>query len=128
MLVAAVRHRATASLPNTAAHDVSLSGPVAAELLSLLFERASRVTHDVGHAEQVRKQVQHRLDRWGHRRNALPSGRLGYQEAADVAGLLAAPGEGSWSLWTAPRSMREVENEVLLQLHASDLSTTEEPE
>ena len=99
-----------------------------AELLSLLFERASRVTHDAGHAEQVRKQVQHRLDRWSHRRNALPSGRLGYQEAADVAGLLAAPGEGSWSLWTAPRSMREVENEVLLQLHASDLSTTEEPE
>jgi len=88
----------------------------------------NNVSDDAGHAEQVRKQVQHRLDRWGHRRNALPSGRLGYQEAADVAGLLAAPGEGSWSLWTAPRSMREVENEVLLQLHASDLSTTEEPE
>jgi hypothetical protein len=128
VLVAAVRHRTTAALPNPAAHDVTLGGTVAAEVLSLISERAARVTHDTAHAESVRKQVQHRLDRWSHRRATLPSGRLGYQEAADVAGLLSAPGEGSWELWTAPRSMREVENEVLLQLHAADPSIVDEPE
>ncbi|MQA16991.1 MAG: helicase [Pseudonocardiaceae bacterium] len=127
VLVAAIRHRATSSLPNPAAHEVSLTGPVAADLLALLTDRAARVTHDQDHVDLVRKQVQYRLDRWSHRRATLPSGRLGYEEAADIAGLLTPPGEDTWGLWTAPRSMREVENEVLLQLQPTDPSIADAP-
>ncbi len=128
VMVAAVRHRSTANLPNPAAHDVPLSGQVASDLLALITSRAARVTHDQDHVDLVRKQVQHRLDRWSHRRATLPSGRLGYEEAADIAGLLSTPGEGSWDLWTAPRSMREVENEVLLQLQPTDSSIADAPD
>ena len=128
VMVAAVRHRSTANLPNPAAHDVPLAGQVASDLLALITSRAARVTHDQDHVDLVRKQVQHRLDRWSHRRATLPSGCLGYEEAADIAGLLSTPGEGSWDLWTAPRSMREVENEVLLQLQPTDSSIADAPD
>jgi hypothetical protein len=85
------------------------------------------VTHDQDQVDLVSKQVQHRLDKWSHLRSTLPSGRLGYEEAADIAGLLAPPAEGTWNLWTAPRSMREVENEVLLQLQPTDPTIADAP-
>jgi hypothetical protein len=51
----------------------------------------------------------------------VQTGHLGYKEAPDVNGLLRESDEGSWDLWPAPMSMREVEAEILLQL---DVGTT----
>lgn len=122
VVAAAMRHSGIGALPNTAAHTITLNGIFAQALLDALQQRAEMVTHDVGEADEVRRQVQHRLDRWEHKRRRLPSGQLGYGEAADVTGLLRKPDEGTWQLWSAPMSLREVEPEVLLQLDWNDRS------
>ncbi len=127
VLVAALRHTSTATLPNTAAQRVSLTGPLVGELFDAVQWRAERVTHDVEHAQQVRQDLQHRLDRWAARRKSLASGLLGYEEATDVTGLLREPDAGGWDLWSAPRSLREVEPEVTLQLDRHDRSLDESP-
>jgi superfamily II DNA or RNA helicase len=127
VLVAAVRHSAFGSLPNTAAHDVPLSGPAVTALLDALEQRASRVLHDVPQASAVRQAAQYRLDSWAHKRKVLPSGRLGYEEAADVSGLLRGPDEEGWDLWSAPMSLREVEPEIVLQLDRRDRSLESPP-
>ena len=60
-------------------------------------------------------------------RRAVQTGHLGYKEAPDVNGLLREPDEGSWDLWSAPMSMREVEEEILLQLDTGDRSVADAP-
>ncbi len=127
VLAAGVRHSGTAALANTAASSVALTGAGANALLDLFQTRAARVTHDQTHAGEVRQQIQHRLDDWHHRRTHLQTGSLGYQQAADVTGLLHKPDETSWDTWTAPMSLREVEPEVLLQLDRRDHSIDNAP-
>ncbi|MGQ4489642.1 DISARM system helicase DrmA [Streptomyces sp. SAS_281] len=127
IIATALRHSGTAALPNPAAHDVALSGPFASALIDAVADRAGRVTHDKDAPDRVRKEVQHRLDRWHSRRSRLQTGRLGYDEGADLAGLLKKPDSGPWDLWSAPRSMREVEPQVVLQLDQEDPSLDEAP-
>lgn len=126
-LVSAARLRDQSSLPNPAAHTTPLTGAVGDSFLDLFAARSEAVTHDTGRAESVRQQVQHRLDRWSQRRQTLQSGRLGYQRAPDLDGLLARPDEPPWHTWTAPMSMREVEPEVLLQINTTDHSLDDAP-
>jgi hypothetical protein len=127
VLVTLMRHGAMAALPNTAAHSVPLSGPGVGALADEVRRRAEVVTHDAGQAELVRGGLQKRLDSWSGHRAAVKTGRLGYEEAADVTGLLQAPEEGTWSLWSAPRSLREVEPEVVLQLDFDDRAVPDAP-
>jgi len=127
VLVTALRHAGASSLPNVAAHAVPLSGPFVAALLSAIGARAETVTHDAERAGQVRDELQHRLDRWYARRQAIQTGQLGYKEAADINGLLREPDEGTWDLWSAPMSLREVEAEILLQLDRDDRSVPDAP-
>lgn len=127
VLTAGLRHAGIASLANTAAATVPVTGPAADAMVQLFTERANRVTHDAEQSRIVRDLVQHRLDEWHHRRTHLQTGMLGYQEAADVTGLLHKPDESTWDTWTAPMSLREVEPEVLLQLDRRDSSTEEAP-
>ena len=127
VLVTLLRHSGVSSLPNVAAHSVPLSGPFAAALLDAVGARAEVVTHEAQRAASVRAELQHRLDRWYARRQAVQTGRLGYKEAPDVNGLLREPDEGSWDLWSAPMSMREVEAEILLQLDRDDRSVGDAP-
>jgi len=77
--------------------------------------------------EAVRGALQYRLDKWYQRRNTLQTGRLGFKVGADITGLLRDPDAGSWDLWTAPMSLREVEAEVLLQLDREDRSLDAAP-
>jgi hypothetical protein len=127
VLVTAMRHSGMAALPNTAAHGVALSGPAVTALLDDVQQRAARVTHDQEAAEQVRGELQHRLDSWLGHRAAVTTGRLGFEVAADVTGLLRDPDDGAWDLWSAPRSLREVEPEIILQLDRQDRSLAEAP-
>jgi Helicase conserved C-terminal domain len=127
VLVTALRHAAMTALQNTAANSVSLSGAAIAGLLDDVARRAETVTHDTEQAELVRGGLQKRLDSWVGKRAAVKTGRLGYEEAADVTGLLHAPEDGSWDLWSAPRSLREVEPEVVLQLDFADRSVPDAP-
>jgi Helicase conserved C-terminal domain len=127
VLVTALRHSGMAALPNTAAHTIPLTGPTITGLLDGVRQRAEIVTQDAGHAQVVRQQLQHRLDSWQGARKAVTTGRLGYEEAADVTGLLRDPAAGSWTLWSVPNSLREVEPEVTLQLDRLDRSLDDAP-
>ncbi|HUY23676.1 MAG TPA: helicase-related protein, partial [Candidatus Saccharimonadales bacterium] len=127
VLVAAMRHHADSNLPNAAAHTVPLDGAMVSDLLDDLERRAGRVTHDQVKAAQVREKAQNRIDDWTRRRTRLATGLLGYQAGRDVTGLLKPPDDGTWERWTAPRSLREVEPEVLLQLEGSDRSVDSAP-
>ncbi len=123
-----MRHSGMAALPNLAAHSVPLGGPGAGALLADVGHRAEVVTHESERADAALGALQKRLDSWGGRRTAVKTGRLGYQESADVTGLLQSPDEGSWSLWSVPRSLREVEPEVTLQLDFGDRSVPDAPD
>ncbi len=127
VLVTAMRHSGMAALANTAAHGLPLSGPGVTALLDQVQARAEQVTHDAVHASQVRAYLQHRLDSWRGHRAAVRTGRLGYEVQADVTGLLRDPDAGSWELWSAPRSLREVEPQISLQLDQQDRSLPEAP-
>ncbi|MDH6291896.1 DISARM system helicase DrmA [Rhodococcus opacus] len=127
VLVSALRHSSTVALENEAANGISLDGPLAKRMLRLLHDRAARVTHDQQTADDVSKRMQSLLDKWSKKRATLPAGVLGYKEAPDVAGLLTPPGAESWQSFTCPMSMREVENEVLLQLQSVDSTVLEAP-
>ncbi len=125
VLVTAIRHCGIAALPNAAAHTVPLSGPGVDALAAAIEQRAGQVTHDRQRADQVARELRHRLDSWRRRRRAQQAGLLGYQAAADVTGLLRDPDAGGWDLWSAPLSLREVEPEIILQLDRDDRSLPE---
>jgi hypothetical protein len=127
VLVTALRHSGVAALSNVAAQTVPLSGPGVIALIGDVERRAARVTHDQQRAGQVGAALQHRLDSWYGRRQAVITGLLGYEVGADVTGLLRDPDAGGWDLWSAPFSLREVEAEVILQLDRDDRSLSEAP-
>jgi hypothetical protein len=127
VVVSAVRQSSTSALPNDAAQRVSLDGSTATGLIDLLETRAAKVTHNRQTAEEVARRVQNLLDTWAKKRKVLPTGILGYKQAPDVAGLLVEPGTGEWESFTSPTSMREVENDVLLQLQTVDSSVMDAP-
>jgi hypothetical protein len=127
VLVAALRHGGPDALENPAAHNVGLQGAAADALLDELQRRAERVTHDRRAGLTAFQMARHRLEQWGQRRAAVTSGRLGYQEDTDVVGLLHEPDDAVWDIWSAPRSLREVEPEILLQLDRRDRSLDEAP-
>jgi hypothetical protein len=127
VLVTAIRHFGISALPNVAAHSAPLSGPGVDALIGAVEYRAERVTHDQERADQVGREMRHRLDSWRGRRQALQTGLLGYEVAADVTGLLRDPDAAGWDLWSAPLSLREVEQEIILQLDRDDRSLPEAP-
>ncbi len=116
-----------AALPNSAAQTVDLDGAAVGSLVAYIERRSQRVTHDPKQADLVVRRLRHHLEEWHERRKRLSSGVLGYQEGADVTGLLHPPEEGAWDRWSVPRSLREVEPEVLLQLQRTDRSVDEPP-
>jgi hypothetical protein len=129
VLVSCLRHRSPAALANSAAGRIDISersGPIE-ELIDALEARAQQVLCDVPAAEEVRRRLVHRLELWAARRDQVRTGVLGYETAADVTGLLHAPEDGAWDHFTVPRSMREVEPEVLLQLQQQDRSIETAP-
>jgi|SRR5579875_269310 hypothetical protein len=122
VLVASVRASATSALANEAASSVDLASPLVQAIVDEARSRALRVTHDEEVADEVKEKVEARLASWEARRKHLVTGKLGYEAAPDVTGLLVAPEAGTWGTWTAPRSLREVEPEALLQLQVEDRS------
>jgi Helicase conserved C-terminal domain len=127
VLVAELRHSTMAALPNGGAQTVPLNDALSTRIVSLLHDRAARVTHDQPTADEVTKRLHSLLDKWHKRRSELPTGTLGYVEAVDVAGLLSLPGPESWQSFTCPMSLREVENHVLLQLQPVDTTVLDAP-
>jgi hypothetical protein len=128
VLVGAIRHHSPAALPNLGAQVAPLGAHEVAPLLELLRRRAELVADSAPVGQAVADRAQLQLDRWLHRRETLPVGQLGYQaDARAAAGLLRDPDDPPWDQWSAPRSLRDVEPEVLLQLRRDDPSWANAP-
>jgi hypothetical protein len=128
VLVGLVRHRTDATLPNLGAHVAAVTEQANADLLEHLRQRAEIVADDAGTGSDVAAQSLQRLDRWMSKRAKLPTGQLGYEASASAAaGLLRSPDELPWEIWNAPRSLRDVEPEILLQLRRDDPSWESAP-
>ncbi|MFD5058832.1 MULTISPECIES: DISARM system helicase DrmA [unclassified Streptomyces] len=116
--IAALRQAAYDTSRNLDAHDVDLSGPVAAGVESRFLERAERVGGD-----QARRYLSERLDRlkdeWRRQRDEN-SAALGYRKEKRkntiVSGLLKRADGSRWTELTVGMSMRETENEINLLL------------
>lgn len=129
VLVSCMRHSSPAALSNRAAGtlDLASTGPVSSSVMDGIISRSEKVLDDVRAVDDVRRRLVYRLELWAQRRDRVQSGVLGYETAPDVTGLLHPPEEGGWDHYTIPRSMREVEPEVLLQLHQEDRSLETAP-
>jgi hypothetical protein len=128
VLVGLVRHRTDTTLPNLGAHVAAVTEQANADLLEHLRQRAEIVADDAGTGSDVADQSLQRLDRWMSKRVKLPTGQLGYEASASAAaGLLRSPDELPWEIWNAPRSLRDVEPEILLQLRRGDPSWESAP-
>lgn len=123
VVVGLVRHGADSSLPNLGAQIANVGEHANAAVLDRLRARAEIVADDASTGADVAQQALDRLDRWLQRRAKLPTGQLGYEaDGQATAGLLRSPEDPPWDLWSAPRSLRDVEPEILLQLRRDDSS------
>ena len=128
VLVGALRHGSPTSLPNLGANGVALGAPYVAELVEALRARAELVSDSAPTGRAVADRAQAQIDTWLLKRTTLPVGMLGYEaSAAAAAGLLREPDDPPWDEWSAPRSLRDVEPEVLLQLRRDDPSWAAAP-
>lgn len=129
VLVSCMRHSSPAALSNRAAGtlDLASTGPVSSSVMDGIISRSEKVLDDVRAVDDVRRRLVYRLELWAQRRDRVQSGVLGYETAPDVTGLLHPPEEGGWDHYTIPRSMREVEPEVLLQLQQEERSLETAP-
>jgi hypothetical protein len=121
VIVGLLRQSTERALPNLGAQIATVTEQGNASLLEALRERAELVADDAGTGAAVVEACLERLDRWMHKRATLPTGQLGYQAGGPAAaGLLRSPDELPWKLWSTPRSLRDVEPEILLQLRRDD--------
>ena len=84
-------------------------------VVDVLAERAALATSDPAAGSQVRTLADRLLDRWAEQAG-VPNRYLGYKPGGNTVGLLRQPGEGEWTTWTCPTSLREVEPGVRLLL------------
>ncbi len=121
LLVGSVRHGSDVALPNLGAQVAPLNAAAVAPLIEMLRLRAELVADSAPAGQEVADRAQRLIDRWQLRRTTLPSGQLGYEaDSQAAAGLLRDPEELPWDAWSTPRSLRDVEPEVLLQLRKDD--------
>jgi len=128
VLVGALRLASAQSRPNLGAHTRPLDSPVVVELLRAMHDRAALSSDSAPLGLAALTQAQERVDAWVAKRARQPAGQLGYVAGAQAAaGLLKEPDEVPWQMWSAPRSLRDVEPEVLLQLRRDDPTWVDAP-
>ncbi|MEW1959572.1 DISARM system helicase DrmA [Kineococcus sp. NPDC059986] len=116
VLTTMLRHDDPSALPNTGAQVADVSSSTAERLIRVIAQRAGRVSGEQKTISDVADGIRKRLDEWSTKRTKLKSGVLGYSDEPDVTGLLRKPADEEWTTWTAPMSLRGVEDEVLLQI------------
>lgn len=111
-----VRHRDDSTNPNPAPETLS-PHVVGQEAITALRARAEAVTSRSAVGDEVARALKSRLDAWLQQQKR-PGMVLGYRDRKDgkTVGLLQAPGETRWNMWTCPTSLREVEAGINLLL------------
>ena len=89
--------------------------------MNLVAADRRHLRRDPKTGQDVKSAALQRLDRWLHKRATMPVGQLGYEPGGlATAGSLRPPDEQPWGMWSAPRSLRDVEPEILLQLRPGE--------
>jgi hypothetical protein len=122
-MISLMRLRNTILNPNLGAMVLSdVTAPELAHATECITNRAWNVKNKESR-DSTKTMVQERADCWV--REALkPSRRLGYEterKQGDIAALLKKPGGDSWTQFTVPMSMREVEPGVQLIMDGAKL-------
>jgi hypothetical protein len=128
VFVSMVRQGKLAWNPNRAAQVVALDDSLLAEVREALARRAADVSGSEDVAQQVRELIDVRKDEWLLQQNR-PGAPLAYRRPYDATAipLLLEPGAGSWTTWSCPTSMREVEANVNFILDPRDASVEHAP-
>ena len=128
VLVAMARHRNLLWNPNLAAQSVNLDDPLFAEIVDELRQRAAEITGYEESGQLVKDLLKQRLDEWLLRQHQHGA-PLAYRRPFDASAipLLHQPTAGSWTTWTCPTSMREVEANVNFIMDAHDRSVEQAP-
>ncbi len=129
LLVSYVRLLGMEFNENTRAGSITRDHPYLRQAVEELVARAAMVTSKQQVGEQVRQELQTRIDAWLNEAGRSTAGRvLGYRDRKDgrTIGLLRYPDLRAWSLFTCLNSLRDVEPSVGLILDERGMDS--EPE
>ncbi len=128
VLVAMARQGRLPWNPNSAAQSVALGDALLKEIIEELRGRAGDIGGYADSGELVRELLRQRLDEWllQQKKHGAP---LAYRRPYDAGAipLLHEPTAGTWTTWTCPTSMREVEANVNLIMDVQDRSVDNAP-
>lgn len=122
LLVGLVRLHSQDFNENSRASSVTRNHPVVRAAVDTIVERAWAVSGDAHVRNQVKQEIENKVDRWLDAISAMSGGaRLGYQKKKDglTIGLLKEARAGRWEEFTCLRSLRNVEPTVGLVLAES---------
>ena len=131
VLVALVRNLEQQYNGNTGAQHFDTRGKLSDHVSGYLSRRARDVAAARPVGDEVRRQLDSRLDHWDRMRKQ-PATVLGYRKPYriqdDMIGLLHEPDGGPWRAMSCPTSLREVEPGIRLILQPGpSADVTEEP-
>lgn len=123
-MISLMRLRNSPLNPNLGAMALdNVTNPALVDATENITNRAWNVTNITSSRDSTKLMLQDRADRWV-REAQKPTRRLGYEterKQGDIAALLKKPGGDSWTEFTVPMSMREVEPGVQLIMDDSKL-------
>ncbi len=120
LLVSCVRLQGNEFNVNKGASRIDRHHPYVKEAVEIIAERAALVGNGANVGQQVRAELNERLDQWLAEAQKNSGGRiLGYDEERDglTLGLLKRPSLDPWDDFTCLNSLRDVEPTVGLILH-----------
>lgn len=112
LLISCIRHQGTEFNSNDRAQRLDRQHPCVQAAVDLIARRAHLVGNGAAVEQQVRAELQERLDAWLAEAQKTAGGRvLAYDEKKDgvTVGLLRRPGLEAWDDFTCLNSLREVE-------------------
>ncbi|AOL02464.1 DISARM system helicase DrmA [Burkholderia contaminans] len=125
-LLSLMRLENDAFSPNIGASELDKSDkPEITEAMNVLVRRAWNVSETHTIKNLAERELKERADEWA-KEVSVPGRTLAYEkrgaQAATIKGLIETPGTKTWSNWTVPMSMREVEPGVRLIMNTGHIS------
>lgn len=130
LLVSLVRLCGERFNPNESAATLLRDDPAVKRAVQAIAHRAELIEGKKGVGEEVKAQLERRLDEWLAQAKPKPGGaQLGYRTKADgvTRGLLLYPGASRWETFTCLTSLRDVEPSVSLVLQDGGLDDEKRP-
>ena len=130
LLVSLIRLSTPRYAPNEAARVLRRDDPLVRRVVDLIARRAELVEESTARGDEVRKQLERRLDDWLAAVAPQAGGaKLAYKGQQDgvTRGLLKPAGSGPWEPFTCLNSLRDVEPTAQLVLEDGNLDDDARP-